>query len=511
MDLRKPLDLAGQNLLNALCPTRNYLPYWNLYVSPDYEAEYRFHWPAHNIGRWWDAMLRLEDATGFSIPGDLEGAMLANVHRFLDNPDCLCLAPIHLVENEEYGSRFELHSLREGLLALNALVRYRNSRWAAVQGQRMLASVARILNDDCSWDLEKLDRWHRSGETLDGGRDDLTVSHGRFIEALVWFHEATGLPLAFELAARLARYHLKHSTRPDGRIPEGCSFRHTHSYLGTLRGLLLFGLLANQHEYVETVSATYRVTVQAMIKESGFVSHDFGQDNRGETTSPGDAAQLALWLACHGYPEFLDDVERIVRARLIPAQISEAPPLSTLGDDRQDEYQRLEERIIGGIGGMHTMPHAGKNCVTDITCAVTHTLVDVFQHIVVPTDAGLAVYLHLNYEDDDVLVVSERGSDAKLTVTPKRPGNVLIRIPGWAPPESVQLTVNGKVVAPMMVGNLAYVSRELLPAEIVLSYALPARTTVELTDSTEYRLAWRGDDITGISPNSGFFPFYPSL
>ena len=66
MDLRQSMELAGQNMLQVLDPARGYAP------SPGY-------CPVHNTGRWWDAMLRLEAATGFVIPGHLEGAMWVNL------------------------------------------------------------------------------------------------------------------------------------------------------------------------------------------------------------------------------------------------------------------------------------------------------------------------------------------------------------------------------------------------------------------------------------------------
>ena len=61
------MDLAGEHLLAALNPNENYLPYFIMKISRDYKATYEFTWPAHNIGRWLDAMLRLENATGFVI------------------------------------------------------------------------------------------------------------------------------------------------------------------------------------------------------------------------------------------------------------------------------------------------------------------------------------------------------------------------------------------------------------------------------------------------------------
>jgi len=112
---------------------------------------------------------------------------------------------------------------------------------------------------------------------------------------------------------------------------EANHYAHDHSYLGTLRGLLLYGLLTDEREYIDTVAATYRKALpECVITESGWAPHDLTRilfsndegDPVGDPASAGDVMQIALWLALRrGQRELLDDVERIVRARLMPAQI----------------------------------------------------------------------------------------------------------------------------------------------------------------------------------------------
>lgn len=506
LNLKDSLKIAGQNLLNCLCSTRNYLPYWCLDVKRNYRAEFLFGWPAHNIGRWWDAMLRLENAIGFPIPAYLEASMLKNLYWFFDNTDNLCFAPLGCKDIEPL---FELHSLRESLLALNALVRYRNSRWAQKKAHDMLGTIRRITRADGSWDLDKIDYFHRTDKRLERHLDP-TGSHGRLIEALVCYYETTGDCLALELADMFARYHWTYTTSPDGKLNILSKADHTHSYLGTLRGLLLFGLITNQNQYVERVATTYGVEVRRTVKESGFTSHDLGKDKNGETTSPGDAAQIALWLGHCGYPQLLDDAERIIRTRLLPSQITESPGLRPFADDDKDEHSNLDERIIGGFGGGHTEPHAGKKNVTDITAAGVHTLVDVYRHIAIRSRAGLVVNFHFDYEDENVSIISKRQEEANVTITPKLHENIFIRIPQWAPRNSVRLKVRGRTLLPSMLGGFVYLSKERLPGEIVVQYALPARTLHETTDGTDYTFTWRGDEIIGVYPNSDFFPFYPT-
>ena len=141
VDIRQSLYLAGTHLIEMLDPSRNYLPYWSLGVEPGDNAELYYSWPAHNLGRWWDAMLRLEDALGFPIPPEAESGMLSNLQLFFDNPDNICLAPPNTP-----GFSLELHSLREGMLALNALVRYWDNQWARDQGHVMIESLNRFID-----------------------------------------------------------------------------------------------------------------------------------------------------------------------------------------------------------------------------------------------------------------------------------------------------------------------------------------------------------------------------
>jgi hypothetical protein len=496
VDLLSTMKLGGDNLIANLDPANNYLPSWSVLLMLNDSLDIRYSYFSHNMGRWWDAMLRLENATGYHIPANIEAAMLENLKKYFDNPESLCLEP-NLYSNKKLW--IDLHSLREGMLALNALVRYRNNSWAKEKGHAMCLSLLRLTKEDGSLDIEKLSgyRGYEGYATYPRIRSD-----GRLIEALVWFYEATGDSAAILAADRFARYHLKNSTLSDGSAPFEIG-SHTHSYLGTLRGLLLFGELTDQKEYIDAVVKTYEKTFKVLLKKSGFISHNFATDSVGETSSPGDIAQIALWLATrHERTEYFDEVERIVRARLIPCQITDVPEL------KNPKYAPL---LLGALGGMYKDPHGFKEATTDVTAAVIHTLVDVYSHIVVSEEAGLRVNMHLNYEDNKIRIASKREKSAMLSVSVKEKQNVNIRIPRWTPMNSVKITVDGKLYQPLVLGNYIFVPKELLPGEIVVSYALPVSTEIEATKGITYRITWRGDEVMGIWPNSSHLPFYPDF
>lgn len=501
IDLKESLKLAGDNLIANLDPKRHYLPNWNAIPDKDGTVEVELWWEGHNLGRWWDAMLQLKDVISYDIPVEVTKAMEENMFSFFNNPDHLCLAPFDMKGVE---IKFDMHSLREGLLGLNALIKYNHSGKASQQGHSMIESLLQLIDDNGSWNLEKCNYARRVG--LETARNDwgLVVgypgNHGRLIEALIWFYEVTGDPLALHLAEQLARFHFANTTQPDGLLGKQPG-NHTHSYLGTLKGLLLYGELTDQREYIDTISATYLKTVRTRLKKSGFISHDMDKDRIGEPTSPGDAAQLALWLATrHNFTELFDDVERIIRARLIPCQIMETQSLKQI---------ELAPLLVGAYGGMYLESHAGKIATTDITAAVSHTLIDIYRHIAIHKDNTLKINFHFDYEDQHVRIVSERARYASVSIVPKQSVNVLVRIPRWTSQQSVVLKIAGKQIDFLMLGDYALVPKDLLPGTIELTYALPVSTEIERTNNIDFSITWRGDEVIGISPNSDFYPFYP--
>ena len=100
-------------------------------------------------------MLRLEDAIGFKIPTEREKIMVENLRKFCENPDTLPFGP----RDNWLGIQPDcyVHSFREYILAVNSLVRYRNSKWAAELGHKMLKTIEHATNPDGTLALRNLD------------------------------------------------------------------------------------------------------------------------------------------------------------------------------------------------------------------------------------------------------------------------------------------------------------------------------------------------------------------
>ena len=510
LTFKQSMELAGRCCLTHLDSDKDYM------LTGGYEV-------AHDTGRWWDAMLRLEAATGFVIPAELEAAMLRNLHTLTDNADDLLM---NHPDIPWLPTCINPHNFREGMLAFNALVRYRGSGWARRAGHRLLETMDRCYRPDGRFDYSKLVCAGKVPLSDDPSHDqsrspwfDGTGTSGRSLEAIVWFYEATGDPLALRVAERIAVHHLDHSVNPDGsvrrEIIDPQNVGHNHSYLGTLRGLLLYGLLTRRHEYVDAVEATYRNSVwQHNVTESGWSPHDLGKsrfpnedgDPVAEPASCGDVLQIALWLATRsGQTELWDDVERLMRSRILPAQITSADVQAPCNHGTE-----ITPKMLGGWGSSGN-PY-GKGCIFDILAAVLHTETDVYQNVLTHTPLGLAVNLHFDYVAPEAQIVVERSRCATVTCRPWVRDNTLLRVPGWAPEESIRLTVDGRDYPLKRIGSYLHVAKdEFSPgSEIVLRYAMPERTTREVMRSgKEYRLHWKGDEVVGISPREAPLCIHP--
>ena len=126
----------------------------------------------------------------------------------------------------------------------------------------------------------------------------------------------------------------------------------------------------------------------------------------------------------------------------------------------------------------------------------------------------MTVYMHLDYSDANIEIITSREKDATITVCPRAHDNVRIRMPGWTPRESIQIAIDGRQTSRRMIGSFAFIPKDLLRvgSQIVLRYALPTRRTTETMPMGDtYQFAWRGDEVMGIFPNKWPLPFYPTL
>ena len=145
--------------------------------------------------------------------------------------------------------------------------------------------------------------------------------------------------------------------------------------------------------------------------------------------------------------DLLDDVERLVRARILPAQISEVH----IGTD-----PGVSPRDVGGWGS-HGPAHAGVRCLPEVVAAVAHTLCDICGHACTYTDGCASVNLHCDHEDAALKVVCDRGERAQVTVQVTQPVDLAIRVPGWTGRDYVHLMIDATPQDVLVQGSFARV------------------------------------------------------
>jgi hypothetical protein len=516
MDIAKHLNLAGRNLFDCLCPAEAYLPYWHMVVDEHHRSEYQFrpHCNGHNVGRWWNAMLRLEACTGYEIPRDIERAMLKHTWRLTDNPTGI------LLDNPQPDNvdTWYIHSYRETMLALGLLVACRGLDRAAEQGLRAIKQMRNASQDLALWDLSRCDN-APAGLEMSGVGSEPVYTHGRAIEGLICFYEATGASVALEEAERIAEFHFKHTLRADGDLAAGCG-HHTHSYLNTLRGLLMLAKMKNHHGHLDSLRTTYSAAISRMITRSGFITHDIGDDSTrsgGDIASAGDIAHIALLLwDLHRDPALLDDAERIIRCRLIPAQVCRPMPITPRLDSADDPYVNLSQRFVGAIGG--SVGHVREqSCVTDFTAAALHSLIELYQGAVDIDEQTIRINFHFDYEGPGWRVRCNRDvTDACVEVHNATGKDLFIRIPAWADRSSLLVSRDGARTKLIIREEYAVISRIHTSESVRLSYTLPVYTTVEtwrdkFATRETVTFHWRGDEITSVDPIGPYLEPWPKV
>jgi len=335
-DMRERMVLSQTPLLACVNEENRYLP-------GQYET-------AHNIGRWWEAALLLEKTTGMKIPERMEKAMHLNLRAHTSNPYGLLLNPPEIHEK----ALLNYHNLREALLAYAALIEFRNSAYAKMQAERLLDTIDRrffqnTLEDKeivcaCGIGITKDPTLERPVDDEYRNTDD-TARTGRAIEGMFRYWQVSKSPKALEVMKKAVAFHRERAICADGSAPEwmkdSVHAGHNHSYLGTVRGLLLYALHFEDEELIKSVYETYRKTIRKYCcDESGFAPHDLARlrfpdqngDPVGDHASCADTAYIAWLLSVKaGHSLLIRDFEKLMRGRLFFSQIMEGENIGAWG------------------------------------------------------------------------------------------------------------------------------------------------------------------------------------
>ena len=489
-DLKKSLAAVSSAVEKCLDENNNFLP------------SKCGHWEnAHDTGRWWEAYLMLENSIGFRVQDKAERAMKFNIRAMTNNPYGLLLNMPGLFDGEDV--RFQYHNLREAMLAYTALVRFRGDKCAEMCGEKLIDTIEKRFYTNELTDAmmrEKLDipeptpNPNAPVRPVDpyAGQDE-TEGTGRAIEGVLQFYLATGSGNAKRVLDKMAEQHIRLNLNEDGIAPDWMTCKehcgHNHSYLGTLRGLLLYGIEFGNKYVIESVYRTYKNSIfKHNCSHAGFAPHDLGMprfndgngDPLGDHASCADVIYIAYLLAAFcGYEELYDDVERLIRARLFRLQ------------EDQGEF----EGAWGIIG-----EYFGHGVTVDVFCLTASTLCGIYNGFVKENDDCIYIPLYFSRELDGLKISAERDEKQHLTIEYSGSKAIRIRLPEWCPRGTLSLKDENAADVPYTIDrNNLYISAEAAGAagKITLSFDLPEYENDESTWYTgiKYRIFWRGDDI----------------
>ncbi len=510
-DIRAAIELGCRTMSNVFNADDNDIPFFGSEVLPNPRLRFsNVHSESHVPGRHLNALLNAEDAAGVLISEEAVEKHAAAAFFSYSGP-----VPLPMNRDRVDGpiENFNDHNVREGMHALYALVRYRDSERARELAESSIAFILDAWDPVNGWDRKKMTsahgiRWTRQTTFITGV--------GRAIGPLVKYYRATGSGKALELASLLAEKATSEFFLPDGSYDREKFGAHTHSTTCVMSSLAQLADLTSDAALLERVRAFAENGLWAIRDELGWViesSADDSPPDKGEGNNTGDIVETDLILGRHGHPAYYQDAERILRGHLLPSQLRDAdfiPEPANPADE--DGLRNVRERHLGGFGFPAPYGHRplGLERISfnmDIVGGVVGTLCEALREGVVKGPDGVRVNLLLDQDTPDARVQAGEAS-GRVSVTTKHATPLWIRLPQWADRASLQVwgTEDYRIL-----GDYLFVAHPETGKPIALEY--PAvRTEIVLAHRTRsIRTVLEGDAVVAMDNCGADLTFFDPL
>lgn len=515
-DVRDAIRLGCQTMCSVFNADDNHIPFFGSRVRP--AAELSFSWAyseAHVPGRHLNALLNAENVAGIMLDEDCidHHAQAA----FFSYGGSVPL-PLNRARVDGPLVNFLPHNVREGFHALYALAHFRQSARAY---EMVEASIDAILN---WWDPVKgWDYGYLEGELgLTVQRSTFIVGLARTIGPLVKLYQATSCASALELAIVLAQKATKDFFHADGSYDREFFGTHTHSTTCVMSSLAQLAELTSDAHLMVRVRAFYDNGLWQIRDELGWVienSADGAVPDRGEVNNTGDIVETALILGRWGYPEYYQDVERILRSHMLPSQLRDVSfiqePSNPAGEDGK---RNVAQRHLGAFGFPAPYGHEplGAESVSfnmDIVGGAVGTLCAVYRDLTHSDQAGHWVHLLFDHETSAVEVESPYTHPC-LRVRMKRTGPLFVRIPTWV--DHKQLQIRGSDVEthndkPHFVNGYLCIARPPLNRWIEIDFSLAEQEITLKHRTREIGVRLRGDEVVAMQSFGADLTFFESI
>lgn len=519
-DLLRHIELGMQHLMNSLDADQDGIPffgirltregYWYLYHTPVFDVP-------HVIGRCLDALLYAETISRVQVPATFEEEMVRHFLPSFAESDHLN----GFIDPSDGQRRVLFHNLREGLLGLNALVRYRHDEQARSLATNMLGTISHITALDGALDPEAVEALGVPGTYLGYKGPPPTVS-GRFVGALVKYYRTSWDPIAIALADRFARYNLEQCFTSDGRLTDWAG-AHVHSITGTIASAAALGILLNDGALIERARQIFDIGLWAVHTSFGWCKENWmNRLDMGEANNTGDLIQAALSFATWGYPDYYEIAEQMVRNHLLRSQIVDTSIFQENPDKEGDQYRNIGPRALGGFGfptpnslletfdGWASIGQEPSITTLDITAGAVQALCEVYKAVISEDDSMLRVNLLFDRETDALTVQSWLPLEGRIKLTSHRRGNVFVRVPPWVDRNAISVRIGGATVPQQVHNSYLLICFEGAAQVAEIAWPLPRRTTREHANHKLYLVEWVGNHVVTISPSAETFPIYGS-
>jgi hypothetical protein len=505
-DVAGAVRLGCRTMQSVFDADDNDVPFFSSEVRPDARLGFSAaHSEAHVPGRHLNALLNAEDALGVELDEAAVRKHAAAAYFSFSGP-----LPVPLNRRRLDGplDHFLTHNLREGLHALYALVAYRGEERAHDLAEGCIAALLELWSPEHGWDRARCRE--RGVEPVEG---TFINGIGRMLGPLVKYYRVTGSGAALDLALRLCERLLVDAFPADGRYRPRVHGGHTHSTTCVMSSLAQLAELTGDTALLHRVKAFYDHGLPAISDWLGWVIENNAEQrspDRGEVNNSGDIVETALILGRAGYPQYLEDAERIVRCHILPAQLRDIgfivePPNPDGGDGRRN----VAVRHRGAFGfpapyGHEPLGVDGVSFNMDIVGGAVGSLCEVYRDTTTHGPIGHRVNLLLDHETD-AIAVTTNAAGATLQVELKQPGPLWIRIPSWADRGEIQ------VAGARFVGACLFLPQHPVGTPVTLSYELPTREVVLQHRTRDIRVRLEGDSIVAMDNFGADLTFFDPI
>jgi len=511
-DIVEAIRLGCQTMQSVFNADDNDIPFFSSAVRP--EARLAFsgaHSESHIPGRHLNALLNAEAAAGIEID---ESAINKHANAAYFSFSGSLPVPLNREKLDGPLVYYRTHNLREGVHALYALVAYRQDERAHELAERCIASIFELWSPDSGWDAEAC----KSKYGLEPDERTLTSGLARIIGPLVKYYRACQSPAALELALIIKERLLLDTFIEDGSYDRDIHGAHTHSTTCVMSSLAQLAELTQDTALFARVKAFYDNGLKDISDELGWVIESSRDDqperslDRGEVNNTGDIVETALILGRHGYPEYFEDAERIVRSHILPSQLRDIDFIvEPANPDNIDGLRNVAQRHQGAFGFPAPYGHepigwerVGFNM--DIVGGAVGSLCEVYRDVTRFSETGHHVNLLFDHETEHIKVESAYTSD-RSSVTLKQPGPLWIRIPGWVDAEQLVSSIPNA----QRTGHRVFLRDQPVNQRLELQYELASRDITLHHRARDIRVRLRGDAVAAMDNFGADLTFFPGL